>query len=587
MAGVSGSQRVTFIVLRFMRVPILVLIVVYAAAMIGWVMIPGPDHEDGNPLSLFHAFYFLTYTATTTGFGEIPYAFTETQRLWSTVCLYAGVIAWLYAIGAIVRLIQNPHFQHAVSERRFAAKVARLPGEFVILCGFGNTGSLLTRGLNDAGIDTVILDNDPDRIHAVFLRDYTINTPALAANARIPNRLIEAGLTRPNCGAVLALTDDEEVNVKIAVAARLLNPKAKVVVNVRHDTYGEILATLGPDVRVVDAFQTYARYLAATIHNPLVHMLSEWLAGAPDSSLAMYPEVPRGRWILCGYGRMGHAVREVLSELKIPTVVIDPGIEPEAARATDLFRGRASQKNLKRAGIEHAVGIVAGTDGDPENLSIVINARALNPDVFVVVRQNLHRNQVLFNAALADLIMQPNLVSARRILYILTAPLLRAFFQHVRIHALDEAGDAGLRAIVDCLRQRVGGTRPKLWTALLTAQDACALSERLERGEDIRLGDILRDPAAREDTLRCACLVIRSGDDVKVMPGDGHRLAPGDELLMCGRIEAARLFDATLNNPYTLDFLLTGVEAPRGYVMRWLAGTRPPPATACETGGGG
>jgi len=34
---------------------------------------------DGKPWSMgfFHAFYFMSYTATTIGFGEIPYAFTD------------------------------------------------------------------------------------------------------------------------------------------------------------------------------------------------------------------------------------------------------------------------------------------------------------------------------------------------------------------------------------------------------------------------------------------------------------------------------------------------------------------------------
>jgi len=102
MATTSELDRVTAIVLRFMRRPILVLIVVYAIAISGLVLIPGQDAE-GNPthMSIFHAFYFLTYTATTTGFGEIPHPFTDAQRLWAIVLLYGSVVAWIYAISSI------------------------------------------------------------------------------------------------------------------------------------------------------------------------------------------------------------------------------------------------------------------------------------------------------------------------------------------------------------------------------------------------------------------------------------------------------------------------------------------------------
>ncbi|MDH4351554.1 MAG: ion channel, partial [Gemmatimonadota bacterium] len=57
--------------LRRLRAPIIVLIVVFAVGMVGLVLIPGQD-QDGQPwhMSLFQAFYFMTYTASTIGFGE-------------------------------------------------------------------------------------------------------------------------------------------------------------------------------------------------------------------------------------------------------------------------------------------------------------------------------------------------------------------------------------------------------------------------------------------------------------------------------------------------------------------------------------
>ena len=82
-----------------MRVPIIVLIVIYAIAVIGLTLVPGVDAEGqvAAPLSFFHAFYFVSYTATTIGFGEIPTAFSDAQRLWVTICIYLTVIGWLNA----------------------------------------------------------------------------------------------------------------------------------------------------------------------------------------------------------------------------------------------------------------------------------------------------------------------------------------------------------------------------------------------------------------------------------------------------------------------------------------------------------
>lgn len=580
MAATTGTQRVTFIILRFMRKPIFVLIGVYAVSMLGWVLIPGPEGSESS-YSFFHAFYFLAYTATTTGFGELPYAFSDAQRAWAIVSLYSGVIAWLYAIGAIIQLIQNPHFQLALAERSFAKTVARLTEPFVLVCGFGNRGSLLTRGLSDAGIAAVIVDEDQDRINAVHLRDYRVPTPAMCADVRVPERLIEAGVTRPNCNAVVALTGDEEVNAKVAVTARLLNPHARVVTQLTRDVHEETLSALGADIHIVDPFQTFARYLGATIHNPAVHMLNEWLIGAPNANLAMYADVPRGTWILCGFGRMGRAIHEALQALAVPAVVIDP--EAKGGDEANCIVGRANQRTLRKAGIEQAAGIVAGTNNDADNLSIALHARALNPDIFVIVRQNRHHNHMLFAAADADLIMQPTLVSARRVLFLLIAPLLKTFFEHIRACQV-QARDDFLIDVISQLQSAIGSTtHPRLWTVRIDDASAAAAVGIIRQGRRVTLNDILRDPGDRAAQLQTVPMVIRSDAHAKVMPQLSHPVNEGDEILFCGRNRAYRLLDATLNNEYTLRYLMTGIDEPHSPAMRWL--TRKREARAAVTAG--
>jgi Trk K+ transport system NAD-binding subunit len=43
---------------------------------------------------------------------------------------------------------------------------------------------------------------------------------------------------------------------------------------------------------------------------------------------------------------------------------------------------------LRTADIDKAVGIIAGTDDDANNLSILMTAKDLNPNIYTVVRQN-------------------------------------------------------------------------------------------------------------------------------------------------------------------------------------------------------
>src|SRR4030067_2412564 len=113
-------NRVVFLILRRMRLPLLVLIGVYAISVLGLVLLPGIDAE-GRPyrLDFFHAFYIVTYTITTIGYGELPYSFSVAQRLWMVFSIYLGVIGWVYALGALIALAREPAFRQVLGAGAF------------------------------------------------------------------------------------------------------------------------------------------------------------------------------------------------------------------------------------------------------------------------------------------------------------------------------------------------------------------------------------------------------------------------------------------------------------------------------------
>jgi hypothetical protein len=178
---------------------------------------------------------------------------------------------------------------------------------------------------------------------------------------------------------------------------------------------------------------------------------------------------------------------------------------------------------------------------------------------------------VLFNAAQADLVMQPTMVGARRILFLLTAPLLKALFERMRESQLN-ADDDFVHRVLDDLREHVGSVRPRLWTTDVSRESAPALVSLVESGRTVSLGELLRDPADRNKRLPCVPLVIESGGEVTVMPGMSMPVIPQDKILFCGARRAPGLLDATLNNEYTLRYLISGVDETRSVVLRWVLG---------------
>ena len=71
----AETSSTIFLILRRMRAPLIVLITIFAVSVLGLTLIPGQD-AAGQPtrMGFFDAFYFMSYTATTIGYGEIPHA---------------------------------------------------------------------------------------------------------------------------------------------------------------------------------------------------------------------------------------------------------------------------------------------------------------------------------------------------------------------------------------------------------------------------------------------------------------------------------------------------------------------------------
>src|SRR3954466_5779532 len=164
-ASAAQASATIFLVMRRMRAPLIILIVIFAVSTLGLTLIPGQDAQ-GRPwrMGFFDAFYVMSYTASTIGFGEIPYPFTYNQRMWVTISIYLTVIGWAYAIGSLLALLQDRSFRQALALQHFTRKVARLREPFLLIAGYGQTGELLGHALDALGRQFVVLDTSSERI---------------------------------------------------------------------------------------------------------------------------------------------------------------------------------------------------------------------------------------------------------------------------------------------------------------------------------------------------------------------------------------------------------------------------------------
>jgi voltage-gated potassium channel Kch len=558
-----------FVALRRLRAPMVLLVVVFTVGIVGLVLIPGTG-ADGRPwrMSIFDALYFMSYTASTIGFGEIPQSFSTAQRAWVTIVIYASVIGWAYALANLMTLVQDRAFRSALVAGRFRRQVHGLREPFYVICGFGETGALVGRALDTLGTRFVVIDIAAERIQELELMDLAQNAPAMVANAGVPGHLLASGRQRRECRGVLTLTSDDRANLAVAITVRLLNPSVPVLARAMSREAAANMVSFGAD-HVVNPFARFGDYLAIAIQSPGSHRLKSWLTGLPGTTLEPETAPPRGRWIVCGYGRFGTEVARAFRGEQQEVTVIDP--DEIALEGLRLVRGNGTDAaTLEAAGVRDAVGIVAGTDDDVVNLAIAVTARELRPGLFTVVRQNLRANHALFAAFDADIMMVSSEIVANECLALLQTPLLGRFLDIVR-----QESDAWADRAIERLQAAIGTEAPDIWRIAVDPLDAPAVCSSLQRGTaEMRLADLCRDPGARGRRLECLPLLLLRGAEKRALPDDGMRLLIGDELLFAGRPAARHAQRALLVNLNVLDYVALGIDVPGGWVWQRLTRRR-------------
>jgi len=550
------TGKVFFLILRRMRAPLILLILIYAVPILGLTLIPGVDEQGqpAAPLSIFHAFYFISYTATTIGFGEIPQAFSNAQRLWVLVCIYLSVIGWSYSILNVLALLQDSGFQHALTTTRFIWQVRRIGEPFVLICGCGETGSLVARTLDKQGRRFVILENSKERVEELDLEDFHTDSPALNADARLPENLILAGLKHHRCQGVLALTNSDEANLAIAISVRLLSPSTPVLARAERHATVDNMASFGTD-HIINPFERFADYLALAVHSPACYQLVEQLTGTPGQQMPTpLPVPPRGHWIICGYGRFGRAVAQRFDAEGLDYSIIDPNSFADHDKLQVVGMGTEADP-LRAAGVEKAVGIVAGTENDVNNLSIAMTAKEINPRLFVVMRQNQIANSVLFQAFRAPVTMVPSWIIAHECLALLNTPLLARF-----LTLAQQTGEAWASHLNQELGQRFGQQIPEVWNV--------RLKELVVHGRELTLGELLRNPTQRDSHNNLMPLLLERGMTCTLTPTPETLLQPGDRLLFAGTPSARRDLWLLLFSEKALAYALTGEELSGGWLWR-------------------
>ncbi|WP_428025169.1 potassium channel family protein [Arcobacter sp.] len=552
------SNSTLWIVLLRMRIPFIVIIVTYTIAMVGLLLIDGVD-DKGNVyhMSIFDAFYFITYTATTIGFGETPYAFTYPQKLWVSFSIYLTVLGWFYGIGTLVSLVQDKLLLEELRRTKFKRNVKNLRQSFIIVLGYNSITSAIIKKALEFDIRTVVIESDESRVNELLLENFTPHVPVLLADASSPKVLEDAGITKNHCRGLVSVFSDDKLNLKIAVMSKLLNKTLKLVVKATTVNQAENLLDIGVDI-VANPFSIISKEIDVAFKAPNILKLEKWIYKI-DTLNGHTPRFPVGKYIICGFGRMGSYLHRRLSDNGIELVFIELDekklINYKADSVSKIIIGDADDKEmLIKAGICESVAIIAATNDDTTNLSILSSAKRLNPKIMTIARENDLGHVSMFENSKIDHVFLPANILINKTTNALINPLSNIFIQE-----MINKDEAWASSLVKRLTQTID-ENPLLEEINITIHDAPEIYKHLDSDEELKLEIFKTSLHNRELNNNVVPLVLIRGSEIYLIPQWDMTLQKNDKILFACDEYARHDMQYIAQNIYEFYYAYSGKE---------------------------
>jgi len=544
------NEQIIWIVLKRLRTPFLIIIATFSISILGLVLIPGLD-DSGNVyhMTFFDAFYFVSYMASTIGFGEAPYTFNYEQRIWVSFAIYFTVIGWFYGIGATVSLMQDESLKKAIHRNTFRRHVKRLRTPFYIILGYNSITKSIIDKINGDDYRVVVLEKNEDKIDELMLENFYPNVPAFMGDATKQQMLKIAGIHHKNCAGVISLFENDMINSQIATICKILNKKIDVIVKATSPQQVKHFKNMDLE-HIKNPFDIISKRIFYGITAPHIWLLEMWVYGH-ILKLRKRDRFPKGRYIVYGYGRMGHAIIEGLEKANIEYITKDLDTQEYLKeKNTTIFGDDEDIQSLIDLGVQESDCIIAATKDDLLNLTILNSAKQLNPNIFTIARENSLDDLNIFKAAKVNKIYVVEKLLADVTYNYIARPLADLFIIEAR-----KKDEEWAKVIVNLLNN-ITGMNPMYFETKIDEEHAHALSLKLHDNQAVSLANLRRSRANREKILNLVYLLLKRGEQVYLMPDSNMQLQMGDELLIVSDEENYDDFDYIVNNIYELEYVL-------------------------------
>lgn len=149
----------------------------------------------------------------------------------------------------------------------------------------------------------------------------------------------------------------------------------------------------------------------------------------------------RNHFIICGAGRVGSRIIRELERAHMPFVVIESDPQKVVGlierQAHVLVRDATLEESLHDAGVERARGLAACLPDDADNVYVVLTARDLNRELYIVARAVEEQAEAKLIRAGANRVVAPTIIGSHRMAQALIKPAVADFMDSFTAEDLD------------------------------------------------------------------------------------------------------------------------------------------------------
>ncbi len=548
-----------WLILQKMRLPFAVILITYTIAMIGLVLIPGVDDKgDVYHFSIFEAFYFVTYTATTIGFGEVPYAFTHAQKIWVSISIYLTVLGWFYGMGTLVSLLQNKLFLSEIAVNKFRRSVKNIKEDFVIILGYNETTSKIIQKMINSKTRVVVIEKEQQRAEYLMLEGFIPHVPVLVADVHSPKSLEDSGINSIYCKGIISLFDNNILNLRVTLASKLLNPNVTVAVRATTEAEAQNLLDAGANI-IENPFKIISNQMQMALNAPSLFKIKNWLY-KHNSLEGKTFSIPNTNILICGYGRLGRYLNKMFESNNISPTIIDKDTnQVEVAKqdgVKNFVLGDAENKyDLKKVNIQSMELILVTTNDDTTNLSIISTVKKLNKNIIIITRENEMSDFSIFANTKVDHIFIPSYILIRKTTNALLNPL-----SDKMIRVISKKDEQWAKKLLYKLIKKID-QNPITYELNIEKQSAIELYHYLKNeNHKLTLDTILSSRRDRMQKNNIFPLLLVRDDTHILLPNNSIELQVNDKILFACDENGRDDLEYIVNNVYEFHYIVTGEE---------------------------